>query len=225
MFSQSKTRIFLVLLIAITVSCQKRNISTPAADESISKANNGDAKGHLKQTKNYSSDVVVKWLDQQLKMFRLPLAFGAAPATDRAFAYSGIALYESVVPGMPSHRSLAGQLNGFPVSSNPLPKTGPGFAYYWPACANAALAEINRKLFTGAPAQAAINQLENELQSSFAVESDEATLQRSIEFGRNVATAVWAWAQGDGTAVIAAQPAYVVPLDAPLGHWVPTSAG
>lgn len=226
MLSQSKTQIFVMLLSAITVfSCQKKDIPNPIADESISKANNGDAKGHLKQTKTYSSGVVVKWLDQQLKMFRLPLAFGAAPATDRAFAYSGIALYESVVPGMPSYQSLAGQLNGFPVAASPLPVTSPGLAYYWPACANAALAQINRKLFTGAPAQAAINQLENELQSSFAGETDEVTLQRSIEFGRNAATAVWAWAQGDGTAVIAGQPVYTVPADAPLGHWVPTSAG
>lgn len=224
MLSQPKTYLFVMLLSAVTVlSCQKQDLSVPPG-ETIGKAND-NAKGHLKQTKNYSSEVAVKWLNQQLKMLKLPLAFGAAPSTDRAFAYAGIALYESVVPGMPSYRSLAGQLNGFPVSASPLPRTGPGYAYYWPACANAALAEINRKLFPGGAAQASINQLENDLQASYTDETDAATLQRSIEFGRNVATSVWAWAQGDGIAIIATQPAYVVPADAPFGHWVPTGPG
>ena len=225
MFSQSKTLAVVMLLSVITIgACQKKEICTPVTNETNMAPNDGP-KGHLKQTKTYSSQVVVKWLDQQLKMLRLPLAFGAAPATDRAWAYSGIALYESVVPGMPSHRSLAGQLNQFPVASAPLPQTGPGLAYYWPACANAALAEINRKLFTAPAAQTAINQLENELQSQYALESDEAILQRSVEFGRGVAKAVWAWAQGDGTAIIAAQPVYIIPADAPVGHWVLTSPG
>ena len=167
MFSKTKTNFVLVLLTAITfMACQKNNISTSTAD--MGGTRNELSKGHLKQTKIYSSDVVIKWLEQQLRMFRLPLAFGTAPSSDRAFAYSGIALYEAVVPGMPSYQSLAGQLNEFPLSSSPLPKTQPGMAYHWPASANAALAEINRKLFTGAAAQTAINQLETQLLSEFS---------------------------------------------------------
>jgi hypothetical protein len=225
MFSRSKTRFSVMLVVVITfVACQKKDITSPKTS-SIAPARTEVARGHLKQTKTFSSHVVVKWLDQQLTLFRLPLAFGAAPSTDRAFAYSGIALYESVVPGMPSYQSLAGQLNQFPVSTSPLPQTDPGVAYYWPASANAALAEINRKLFTGAAAQTAINQLENQLQSEFASETDKNILHRSVMFGRAVANAVWAWAQGDGIAIIAAQPIYTVPIDAGAGAWALTSAG
>ena len=211
MFSRLNSKSFVVLLMAFTLSaCNK---------------DDNPGNGHDKPANTYSSQVVVKWLEQQLKFFKLPLAFGAAPSADRAFAYTGVALYESVVPGMPSHQSLAGQLDRFPLSANPLPKTTPGQAYYWPASANAALAEINRKLFTGAAAQTAINELENQLVSGFASEADSIMLKHSVEFGRTVADAVWAWAQEDGTAIIATKPVYTVPADAGPGAWVLTSAG
>jgi len=195
-------------IVIMLTACQKKN------DDSD--------KGHLTQTKAYSSKVVVQWLEQQLKFFRQPLAFGATPSADRAFAYTGVALYESVVPGMPSYQSLAGQLDRFPMATNPLPKTTAGVAYYWPATANAALAEMNRKLFTGEGAQAAINTLENQLKGEFASEADEALINRSVAFGRAVAGAVWTWAQDDGIAMISTKPVFTVPADAPPGSWMPT---
>jgi len=177
---------------------------------------NDSPNGQGKQTNTFSSDVVVRWLNQPLNMFRLPLATGAtAPSADRAFAYSGIALYEAVVPGMPNYQSLGRQLNALPQ----LPATEPGKAYHWAASANAALAAINRSLFAGA-SQAnkdSMNLLEAELQAQYATEVDSSTLQRSIRFGRDVAQAVWAWAQADGTALIAQQPAYVIPTG--TGIW------
>src|SRR5688500_7748017 len=106
-------------------------------------------KGHLKLTNTYSADVAIKWLNMELNMFRLPLPAGtSAPSADRALAYAGIALYESVVPGMPAHRSLGGQLNQFPE----MPSTQPGMEYHWAASANAALAAIDRILFSGTSA-------------------------------------------------------------------------
>ena len=76
----------------------------------------------------------------------------------RPYAYSGIALYESVVPGMPSYQSLAGQLTGL----SGLPATEPGFAYHWPGSANAALAYINKQMFptTSDANRASIDSLE-----------------------------------------------------------------
>ena len=80
----------------------------------------------------------------QLDMLRVPLAPGAgSQAANRAMAYCGIAAYESVVPGMPAYQTLTGQLNGFPE----MPSAEPGKAYHWAASANAALAEMNRRLF------------------------------------------------------------------------------
>jgi hypothetical protein len=192
--------LLLVNLLSIaTISCQKEAKQTlPNVDNVTATTTHGE-NGHVKQTKTFSAEVVIRWLNMQLDMLRVPLAPGTgSQAAERALAYCGIASYESVVPGMPAYQSLTGQLNGFPL----MPSTEPGKAYHWAASANAALAEMNRRLF---PTTAAINKthiddLENELTALFAGEVDAATMQRSIAFGKEVATRVFAWAAVDGSA-------------------------
>ena len=66
--------------------------------------------GHLKQTKTFSSDVAIKWMNMQLRIMSSTALPNVAFA--RPYAYSGIALYEAVEPGMPAYQSLEGQLNG-----------------------------------------------------------------------------------------------------------------
>ena len=177
-----------------------------------------DGHGHLKQTKEFASDVVVSWVNLQLQMEKSPLPPGTAgQGTDRCQAYCGIALYESVVNGMPAYRSLAGQLTDFPA----MPMAAPGKAYHWGAAANAALAEMNRRLF---PATASANitamaTLENNWQTTYAGQTDDVTLQRSIAFGKEVAIRVFNWAATDGSANV--NPPYVPPVGP--GLWVPTS--
>src|SRR5205085_12479535 len=107
-------------------------------------------------------EVVIKWLNMQLDMLRVPLAAGTgSQGADRAMAYCGAALYEAVAPGMPDSRSLQGQLTAFPA----MPSTEHGRAYHWGAVANAALAEMNRKLFptTSVANKTRIDSLENAL--------------------------------------------------------------
>jgi len=183
----------------IFISCQKGTKDFPAQQESSSAQNNSNNEnGHLKQTKTFSADVVVRWLNMQLDMLRVPLAAGTgSQAANRAMAYCGIATYESVVPGMPAYQTLTGQLNGFPA----MPASEPGKAYHWAASANAALAEMNRRLFptTSLANKASIDNLENTLQANYATETEAATLQRSIAFGKEVATRVFTWAATDGS--------------------------
>ena len=191
-------------------SCQK------TADD------NPEAAKQSAQTKTFSADVATRWLNMELNMFRLPLAAGTtAPSADRALAYTGITLYESVVAGMPAYQSLGGQLNQFSV----MPVTQPRKIYHWAASANAALASINRSLFPGT-SQAnkdLMNTLETELQNQYAQETDAETLQRSIDFGRAVATVVFSWASTDGTATMPATSTYTPPSGP--GLWVPTTPG
>ena len=68
---------------------------------------------------------------------------------------------------MPAYQSLYGQLNEMPQ----MPQTEPGKAYHWPTCANAALAEMTRKLFTFTPAtNDAVQKLEDELNAIYQTE-------------------------------------------------------
>jgi hypothetical protein len=177
-------------------SCKKEIENEQSGNEALSSAKSGQP-GHLKQAKTFSSDVVRSWINMQLTMFRLPLPAGTGTqGTDRAQAYSGIALYEAVVPGMPAYQSLAGQLNGLPE----MPATERGMAYHWAASANAALAEMSRRLFPGTAAanKTAIDNLEATLLAGYADEADAATLARSAAFGKEVAKRVFTWADADG---------------------------
>ena len=80
----------------------------------------------------------------QLRLFRTNATpIGGLPP-QRYYAYSAIALYESVVPGMPAYQTLSGQLTDMPA----MPQTLPGFAYHWPTCANATLAAMSQEFFS-----------------------------------------------------------------------------
>ena len=111
--------------------------------------------------------------------------------------YAGLALYESVVPGSQHYQSLAGQLTGLPT----LPTIMKGRKYHWPTSANAALAAINRYLYptTSAANKASIDSLENALNTAFQSEVSNATFQRSVNFGKAIALAIYNWALLDGT--------------------------
>ena len=172
--------------------------------------------GHLKQTKNYSSEVVFKWIDMQLRLMRTnPTPIGGLPP-QRYFGYSAIALYESVVPGMPEYRSLSGQLTDMPV----MPPTLKGTAYYWPECGNAALASMTRRFFTGATEanKAAIDSLEMALSEGYQVNADSGNFHRSYEFGQAIAQAVFTWSTTDGSSNANAD---YVPPEGP-GLWTRT---
>ena len=177
------------------VSCQKetstRNSKTQ--EEGIA-AKKDQEHGHLQQTKTYSSDVVKKWLELQVPLlYSPPTPYGVSPG--RFMAYCGVAVYESVVPGMPAYQSLYGQLNQMPQ----MPKTEPGKAYHWPTCVNAALAEMTRKLFTFTSAtNAAVQQLEHELNTAYEAEiGNAATFERSKMFGKSVAEKIFNWSTTD----------------------------
>ncbi|HYI76310.1 MAG TPA: hypothetical protein VEW65_01740, partial [Chryseolinea sp.] len=135
-----------------------------------------------KHTQTYPSEVVREWLDVQVGMLYAPTGnpFGFNPS--RYMAYCGVALYESVVPGMPEYQSLQGQLTDMPA----MPATDPGLEYHWPSSANAALAAMTKNFFsvTSAYNESAIVTLENELNEQYRAEVGDAIFERSVEFGK-----------------------------------------
>ena len=146
------------------------------------------------QTGMYTPDVVKKWLGVQLQLlYSPPNSYGVNAG--RYMAYSGVAAYEAVVPGMPAYQTLYGQLNEMPQ----MPPTEQGKVYHWPTCANAALAEMTRKLFTFTTATTdAAQKLEDELNASYQTEiGDTAVFQRSKLFGKAVAEKILSWAATD----------------------------
>ena len=204
--SISNAVLLLTFLSIVTISCQKETKHTLPNEEIATASNNNKEHGHLKQTKEFSSDVVIQWLNLDLDLLRTPLPAGTTvQGGERILAYSGIALYEAVVNGMPAYQSLNGQLTGgFPT----MPSTEPGKAYHWATAANAALAEVTRYLFDTASSSTnsqvrqqrldKINSKENQLQAVYATEADASVINRSIDFGKQVAKKVNDWAKTDG---------------------------
>lgn len=185
----------LMILAILTISCQKEMVTEPTTDISTARKAQGSP-GQLKQTKTYSSDVVQQWLAVQTAMLYNPAGKGASYGigAGRFMAYSGVALYEAVVPGMPGYQSLSGQLNQMPE----MPKTMPGYAYHWPTAANAALAQVSRRLFGVFYDASSGDQLENNLNMAYQAEiSDPDVYQRSVAFGKEVANKVADWAASD----------------------------
>jgi hypothetical protein len=177
-------------------SCQKETQQPLNANEEFSTAANNSGHGHIKQTKTFSSDVAIKWMTMQVRQMRnYPGTVGNA-AYSRHYAYSGIALYEAVVAGMPAYQSIVSQLNGL----SGLPTAMPGYAYHWAASANAALALINKKFFPNASAAniSAMDSLEAALNTQYSSEADAAVINRSIAFGKAVAQKVVEWSEADG---------------------------
>ena len=215
--SSRKWVLLAVISIFIFSACQKETKDFPAQQESSSAQNsNSNENGHLKQTKTFSSEVAFKWIDMQLRLFRTNATpIGGLPP-QRYYAYSAIALYESVVPGMPAYQTLSGQLTNMPA----MPETQRGHAYHWPACGNAALAAMTRNFFpnTSVANKASIDSLENALNTAYQTEVNNEAFQRSVNFGKAIAQLIFNWSKTDGASV--ANALYTPPLGA--GLWVPT---
>ena len=167
-------------------------------------------------TETYLSDVAIRWIDMQLELMRSSSPFIGGLPPSRVFAYTGIALYEAVVPGMPAYQTLSGQLTDMPA----MPETVRGLVYHWPVCANAALAAMNRNFFPNASDanKSAVYLLENELNAIYKTEAGEEVFQRSIKFGKAVAQLIFDWSKTDGCTK--ANAPYTPPVGP--GLWEPT---
>jgi hypothetical protein len=200
------------------LSCQKEINHSPQQEEIAATTNNG-VHGHLHQTNTFSSEVVLKWIDLNRRILLSTARVAPGIKVNREFGYTGIALYESVVPGMPAYQSLSSQLDQMPA----MLQTQPGFAYHWAASANAALAAMNRYFFptTSAANKASIDSLELALNTQYQTEEETAgEVQRSVDFGKEVAKRIFDWSQTDG-ADHAFDP-YTLPVGP--GLWVPSPA-
>lgn len=112
------------------------------------------------------------------------------PVASRAFGYAGVALYESLVAGMPDHRSLAGALNVL----EPLPPGRPSRRLDWNVVVDTTLATVFHELYARAPdsAHAAI-----ETQRA-STSTNPGLRRRSEDHGEAIAAAVLAWSHDDG---------------------------
>lgn len=114
------------------------------------------------------------------------------PVVSRVLGYFGVALYESLVSGMPRYRSLHGLLPRFPHTPE-----APRSSMHWPTVANHALGTVVAGLFpSDAPMLGALwalmDGIDNELEVPGPIR------RRSVDQGETVANIVVEWASTDG---------------------------
>lgn len=203
--------VYIFSVILMMTACKKNEMPIPESQDAKASAS--------PHTKRFSGEVANTWVRLLTDISRTnPLP---PPPSIRLFVYSELALYEAVVPGMPSYQSAYRLLTGKTIDIEKKKD------YYWPAAANAAVARAASRIlknYNANPNLTSINALEKKFQDEFSSLTSKENLERSILFGRMVGDIIYEWSTTDGTltssGTLAPCPPYV-PLGGP-GNWVPT---
>jgi hypothetical protein len=140
-----------------------------------------------------SGNVLTDWMDLHCKLVRQVKGVPHV-GYSRHFAYAAIAAYESIVAGESKYVSLAGQLSQ--LSGLP---SAPGKKFSKELSLNACYASMLRKLyFSCTTCIPVIDSMELAINKRFA-EKGNAIAETSKEYGKAVASAIFAWAEQDGS--------------------------
>jgi hypothetical protein len=202
--------IFIIILVALG-SCQKTIKET--VPPSVPPGSSSESHDH----EGTSSAVAVDWYNMQIRVILHATPAYSNIVTIRLFAYTGISLYESLRYIIPHSRSLHNVVYQMPV----MPEKIAGEKYIWEEVANATMAAISRRFFPvlSVTSAASIDSLENAYNIRLMEDAEDGDFARSQQLGRDVAQAVFNFAQTD-LFNLANSPGYVYP--AFTGAWVPT---
>ena len=207
---QSIVSFFLITITSLIVfnACQKGEAPLGQEDQTIS-AQKG-------KPVDFSSDVLDKWMTMQLRLMRNATGI-PNHGFSRLFAYSGIAAFEALKPGMSQQTAQwSDKWNGL----TGLPGHLQAKRFYLPENVNAALAAINKAMFPNATAadKAAVDSLELALKNEFLSSQSAEVIATSTQYGKEIASAVFNWSETDGYKN--ANAPYTIPTGE--GKWKPT---
>lgn len=118
------------------------------------------------------------------------------PQASRIYGYTGVAMYEAVLPGIPDRKTMAGQLNGL----DELPRPDANLEYDWMSVLHETVFQtinylLERQL-TG-EVRTINNTLNAELDKRRAAGVSEEVIERSRAYGKELAFAIEEWAKQD----------------------------
>ena len=141
--------------------------------------------------------VASKWAEMTLFNLRFS-AFNTPTYSSRSLGYLGLTMYESIVQGDDTHKSLSGQLTGLV-----LPTIEAGKKYSWALSLNAAQDTLLKLLYP-VPGNShryiheKIDSLSDAIQEEHSKNIDPEIIERSVKFGVSVAVAIYNWSLTDG---------------------------
>jgi hypothetical protein len=199
----------LLLCLLCTFSC-KKNDPVPPVDPPIL---------------NPNSEIARTWAATTLFTVRYSF-FNTPTYTSRSLGYMGLAMYESIINGDSSYASMGSQLNGLVL---PMPQAG--MKYQWELSLNAAQQTMLKYLYLN-PGNAndlvydTINATAERILNQYSPGVSQETIDRSIQFGKAVADAIYAWSRTDGGELAYTRnfdPSFVFP--AGDSYWIPPIRG
>ena len=199
----------LVFALAFSACTTDNNTPTPVVE--------------VKLAKDYDSKVIQQWQEMLMEVERYAEVYRPCPVA-RMMGYTGLAVYESSVSGMPEYQSIAGR---YPNLNIPAAETGQ--EYHWPTVVNNVYATLFKKFFANVRASDLfkIASLESTLNVQASNALNTEVFNRSKAYGISVANAVWDYSitdkEGHDKYLDARPTAYTPPTGA--GKWQPTPPG
>ena len=196
------------LIITVTIaSCRKDNKVMPVKSQA---------------TRSFSSTQLQNYFTMMCTITKSTQGFFPTQAA-RAYGYLGITAYEAVRNGIPGAKSLSTQLNGLTA----IPVPDPNLEYNWAISSNAAVADMMRDMFVGSNSTFDMNTIsvtETANLNSLSAGVSQDVITRSVQYGKDVAAAIYQVSQSDG-----ADKSYLNPFNMPYtvpscdACWVPTN--
>ena len=177
-YLRNSTLAFVALFLLSIVACRK--------DEGLYVS---------KPTELYEAKIAHDWSDMMRELTKKTAGY-TPPVASRAFGYMGIVLYETVVPGMPNHKSLTGQLTDMPDMGSP----DLSVEYNWEIAVNGAMAFMAKNFYPTMPADQAITviKLEDDNYERLKLGTSIEVAERSKAWGLSVAKKIFEWSKTDG---------------------------
>jgi hypothetical protein len=180
--------------------------------------------GNLSKANTESGKVVTDWMSLSLQLTKETPGF-TAPIATRAFAYFGIAVYETVSPGTDDQTTLQGKING--LNQKNLPGLYEGGEVNWSLSVNECMYYLFNKFYRNAPPSGIkkIQDLYNLHRISVPDNMNQEIISRSKDYGERMGQAIYEYSITDGQeeAFLNNYPTtYSIP--AGQGLWLPTSS-
>lgn len=147
------------------------------------------------EPKMSDKEVAIEWANMTLFITRYTPSNSPTFAS-RAFGYTGLTMYESIVQGFPDYKSMNGQLKGL----KSLPVADDSKEYNWVLSLNAGQSEILKNIYVQTSEEniKKIDSLEQVIYDQLASTLDKETVSRSVAFGKSVAQIIFEWSKTDG---------------------------
>lgn len=143
---------------------------------------------------DFSAEAAYEWNEYFLEAERYAAGYRPGPAP-RALAYLGLAAYEACISGMPQYNSLKNQYFGLVI-----PPAQSSRPYHWPTVVHGVYETMIPRFFQPPPPPDVLNKMNvlvKYLNDKYLAEVGHEVFNRSKEYGKVVAEAVWNWSTTD----------------------------